>query len=110
MEKRSYRDCFSIHCVSSRRVVPFAGCTRMHVRCSGVLDSHWISPVCYTCSADVKRKAEEAIESSRPMREDLLGIFLGRCRHHLHPRSRFVASDAVEGTDYIADVVVVDAQ
>ena len=106
MEKRSHRDCFSIHCVSCRRVVPFADCARMHMRCSAVLDSHWISPLRYTCFARVKRKAEEAIESSRPMREDLLDTFLGCCRHHLHPRNRSVALDAVEWKDYVADLVV----
>ena len=106
MEKRSHRDCFSIHCVSSRRVVPFAGCARMHMRCSAVLDSHQISTVRYTCFARVKRKAEEAIESFRPMREDLLGTFLECCRHHLHPRNRSVASNAVEWKDYVADLVV----
>ena len=106
MEKRSHRDCFSIHCESSRRVVPFAGCARMHMRCSAVLDSHWISPLHYTCFARAKKKAEEAIESSRPMREDLLGISLGCCRHHLLPKIRSVASDVVGWKDYVADVVV----
>ena len=90
-EKRSHRDCVSIHCVSSQRVVPFAGCARMHVHCSAVLDSHWISIARYTCFGDSKRRVEEATESSRPMREDLLGTFRGYCRHHLRLRKRFVA-------------------